>query len=108
MTYEQLRQIKQLLLREPEREEFAVSQQWNIPVANLTTETLSNCFKPDGAPRAAFIPLSLPRVPSNSKDFLIQPDLCELSARNNPNVKATHSPFPQPRAAPPPPRSTRG
>lgn len=56
MTYEQLRQIKQPLLCEPEREKFAASQQWNIPVANPATETLSNCFKPDGAPCANLHP----------------------------------------------------
>ena len=56
MTYEQLCQIKQSLLCEPEREEFAASQQWNIPVANPAIETLSNCFKPDGAPCASLHP----------------------------------------------------
>lgn len=63
MTYEQLRQIKQLPLCEQEREEFAAAQQWNIPVENPAIETLSNCFKPDGAPCAS-LPPALPSTPA--------------------------------------------
>lgn len=60
MTYEQIRQIKQLLLCEQEREEFAAaSQQWNILVENPAIETLSNCFKSDGAPCASLHPALL-------------------------------------------------
>lgn len=50
VAYEQQHQIK---LYELEWEEFAVLQQWNIPVANPATEILSNSFSPDEAPCAS-------------------------------------------------------
>lgn len=60
MTYEQLHQIKHLLLWEPERAGFAVLQHWNNTVANPATETLSNRFEPSAAPCASLHPLPLP------------------------------------------------
>jgi len=59
MICEQRRQIKQPLLHEPVQEELAASHRWNIPVANPATGTLSDCFKPDGAPCASLRPALL-------------------------------------------------